>query len=132
MAAPMRRSNRLLVVVAHESVHGTKRRLEGGQSMSALPLYFRHQLVPLLPGRHRPRCRDTGPCFESWYAQAVVIHNPPPPISLKLKGLLREIWCYRTCSPLPSTACGHILRLDDPGRTLAGVPPIEIACSDHT
>jgi hypothetical protein len=25
------------------------------QSMSALPGYFRHQLVPLLPGRHRPR-----------------------------------------------------------------------------
>ena len=33
--------------------------------MSALPGYFRHQLVPLLPGRHRPRCRDTGPCFLS-------------------------------------------------------------------
>src|SRR5258705_1701076 len=51
------------------------RRLEGGQSMSALPGYFRHQLVPLLPRRHRPRCRDTGPCFRSWYARAVMRHN---------------------------------------------------------
>jgi hypothetical protein len=31
------------------SVVGTNRRLEDGQSMSALPGYFRHQLVPLLP-----------------------------------------------------------------------------------
>jgi len=31
---------------------GTNRPSEGGQSMSALPGYFRHQLVPLLPGRH--------------------------------------------------------------------------------
>ena len=37
---------------------GTKRRLRVGQSMSALPGYFRHQLVPLLPGRHRLRCPD--------------------------------------------------------------------------
>jgi hypothetical protein len=29
---------------------GTNRRLEAGQSMSALPGYFRRQLVPLLPG----------------------------------------------------------------------------------
>jgi hypothetical protein len=26
--------------------------------MSALPGCFRHQLVPLLPERHRPQCRD--------------------------------------------------------------------------
>jgi hypothetical protein len=34
------------------SVHGTNRLLKVGQSMSALPRYFRHQLVPLLP-KHR-------------------------------------------------------------------------------
>ena len=32
--------------------------------MSALPEYFRRQLVPLLPGRHRPRCRDTDRAFD--------------------------------------------------------------------
>jgi hypothetical protein len=52
------------------SVVGTKRTFEGGQSMSALPLYFRHQLVPLLPRRHRPRFLDIAPCSRSWYAQA--------------------------------------------------------------
>jgi hypothetical protein len=31
---------------------GTKRRLEDGQSMSALPGYIRHQLVLLLPEHH--------------------------------------------------------------------------------
>jgi hypothetical protein len=31
---------------------GTKRRLRVGQSMLALPGYFRRQLVLLLPGRH--------------------------------------------------------------------------------
>ena len=36
----------------------TNRRLEIGQSMSALPGYFRHQLVPLLPRRHPLRCPD--------------------------------------------------------------------------
>jgi len=40
------------------STHGTNRRLEVGQNMSALPGYFRHQLVPLLPGHHLLRCRD--------------------------------------------------------------------------
>jgi hypothetical protein len=47
---------RTLIAAVHESVCGTNRRLEGGQSMSALPRYFRHQLVPLLPGRHLLRC----------------------------------------------------------------------------
>jgi hypothetical protein len=32
------------------SVVGTNRLLEVGQDMSALPGYFRHQLVPLSPG----------------------------------------------------------------------------------
>jgi len=49
---------------------GTNRRLDDGQSMSALPGHLRHQPVPLLPRRHRPQCRDTGPCFRSWYARA--------------------------------------------------------------
>src|ERR1700719_972641 len=52
------------------SAFGTKRLLEAGQSMSALPRYFRHQPVPLLPMRRRPRCRDSGRCFRSWYARA--------------------------------------------------------------
>ena len=43
---------------AATSCIGTNRRLEVGQSMSALPGYFRHQLVPLLPKHHLPRCRD--------------------------------------------------------------------------
>src|SRR5882762_8422423 len=34
------------------------RRLEIGQSMSALPGYFRHQLVPLLPRRMSPPRRS--------------------------------------------------------------------------
>jgi hypothetical protein len=38
------------------SASGPKRRLRVGQSMSALPGYFRRQLVPLLPGRHLLRC----------------------------------------------------------------------------
>jgi len=38
---------------------GTNRRLEVGQSMSALPGYFRHQLVPLLPKHHPLRSQDT-------------------------------------------------------------------------
>jgi hypothetical protein len=42
------------------SAIGPNRLFEVGQSMSALPRYFRPQLVPLLPGRHLPRCRDTG------------------------------------------------------------------------
>jgi hypothetical protein len=52
------------------SLVGTNRRLEDGQSMSALPGYFRHQPVPQLPRRHRPRCEDIGLCFQSWYARA--------------------------------------------------------------
>jgi hypothetical protein len=50
---------------AEMSESGTNRRLEVGRSMSALPGYFRHQLVPLLRGHHRPRCRDNGPCSRS-------------------------------------------------------------------
>jgi hypothetical protein len=38
------------------SVVGTNQRFEAGQSMSALPGYFRHQLAPLLQGRHLLRC----------------------------------------------------------------------------
>jgi len=37
---------------------GTDRLLEAGQSMSALPGYFRHQLVPLLPKHRLLRSRD--------------------------------------------------------------------------
>jgi hypothetical protein len=37
---------------------GTNRLLEAGQSMSALPGYFRHQLVPLLPKHRLLRSRD--------------------------------------------------------------------------
>jgi hypothetical protein len=33
--------------------------------MSALPRYFRRQLVPLWRGHHRPQCRGTGQCFRS-------------------------------------------------------------------
>jgi hypothetical protein len=40
------------------SASGPNRRLEAGQSMSDLPGYFRHRLVPLLPGRHPLRCPD--------------------------------------------------------------------------
>jgi len=97
----------------------------------ALPGYFRRQLVPALPGRHRPRCRDTGPCFRSWYAQAVVIHNRLPYLIETQGSAARDL-----VLPDLLTASEHrmrpILRLDDPGRTLAGLPPLEIACSDHT
>jgi hypothetical protein len=55
-ASNVERERKMLFVALHESVHGTNRQLEGGQSMSALPRYFRHQLVPLLPARHRLRC----------------------------------------------------------------------------
>jgi hypothetical protein len=37
---------------------GTNRRLEVGQSMSALPGYFRHQLAQLWPKHHLLRCLD--------------------------------------------------------------------------
>ena len=67
---------------------GTNRRLEVGQSMSALPGYFRHQLVPLLPRRHRPQCRDTGPCFRSWYARARVGQPSGCPSADRLRWLL--------------------------------------------
>ena len=40
------------------SESGANRRLEGGQSVSALPGYFRHRLVPLLLESHRPRMRS--------------------------------------------------------------------------
>jgi hypothetical protein len=46
------------MVTRRLSVDGTKRRLELGQSMSALPEYFRHQLVPLLLGHRLLRSRD--------------------------------------------------------------------------
>jgi hypothetical protein len=39
-------------------------------------------------GRKAPSCR-------AWRDPAVMRHNTHPPISLKLKGLLRGIWCYR-------------------------------------
>ena len=56
---PMLQNVKKALANTEPSTHGTNRRLEDGQSMSALPGYFRHQLVPLLLGRHRPRCRDT-------------------------------------------------------------------------
>ena len=31
----------------------------------------------------------------AWHGRAVMRHNTHPPISLKLKGLLCGIWCYR-------------------------------------
>jgi len=37
-----------------------------GQSMSALPGYFRRRPVPLLRGHHRPQCRGIWRCFQSW------------------------------------------------------------------
>jgi hypothetical protein len=37
----------------------SKRRFEVGQSMSALPKYFRHQLVPLLSPVDLARCRSS-------------------------------------------------------------------------
>ena len=40
------------------SAIGPKLRLRVGQSMSALPGYFRRQIVPLWPGRHLLRCPD--------------------------------------------------------------------------
>jgi hypothetical protein len=43
----------------------------------------------------QPWCRRR--CSPAWRGQAVVIHNAHPAISLKLKDLLRRIWCYRTC-----------------------------------
>ena len=57
--ALMRWSNRPLFAAMHESGCGTNRRLEVGQSMSALPGYLRRQLVPLLPKHHPLRSRDT-------------------------------------------------------------------------
>jgi hypothetical protein len=42
----------------HESVHGTYQTKLAGQSMSALPGYFRHQLVLLSTGRHPLQYRD--------------------------------------------------------------------------
>jgi tripartite-type tricarboxylate transporter receptor subunit TctC len=47
------------VLVASFSAHGTILTQYGGQSGSALPGYFRHQLVPLLRAHRRPRSRDT-------------------------------------------------------------------------
>jgi hypothetical protein len=50
-----------LVLMSNEKMTaaiGTNRLLEAGQSMSALPGYFRHQLVPLLPRHHPLRCPD--------------------------------------------------------------------------
>jgi hypothetical protein len=43
---------------APSSAPGTKRLIEVGQSMSALPGYFRRQLVPLSRGHHPPQCQD--------------------------------------------------------------------------
>lgn len=54
------------------SARGPKQRRDDGQSMYALPGHFRRQSVPLLPGRHRLRCPDTGRCFQSWYDRAGV------------------------------------------------------------
>src|SRR6266478_5682726 len=56
-------------------------------------------------GRGGSRCRRScrwrrgcsAPSCRACRDPEAVIHNPPPPISLKLKGLLRGIWCYRTC-----------------------------------
>jgi len=43
-----------------------------GRSMSALPEYFRHQLVPLSREHHLPRCRGIWRCFRSWCGRAVM------------------------------------------------------------
>jgi hypothetical protein len=47
-----------LCLVGVASAIGPNRRLRVGQSMSALPGYFRRLLAPLLPGRHPLRCPD--------------------------------------------------------------------------
>jgi hypothetical protein len=49
------------------------RRLEHGQSMSALPRYIRHQLVLPLPKHHPLRCRDIWPCFRFWCGLATAV-----------------------------------------------------------
>jgi hypothetical protein len=53
-------------------------------------------------------------------------------MSLKLKGLLRRIWCYRCFLSLLRTECGHVLGFDDPGRAFARLPSFDVATSDHT
>ena len=58
-------------------------------------------------------------------------HNAHPPISLKIKGLLGRIWCYRFFRALPSFEWSEVLGLDDPGCTRAGLPPLKIATLDH-
>ena len=46
-----------LFAAVHESVYGPFLLWTAGQSMSALPGYFRRQLVQLSQARHRPQCR---------------------------------------------------------------------------
>jgi len=48
------------------SAFSTNRRLEHGQSMSALPRFIRRQFVLLLPKHHPLRRRDIWPCFRFW------------------------------------------------------------------
>jgi hypothetical protein len=49
----------------------------------------------LRPGSWCWRRECKAPLCRAWRDPAVMRHNTHPPISLKLKGLLRGIWCYR-------------------------------------
>lgn len=49
---------------------GPKGRMADGQSMSALPRWFRRQLAQKSRARRQPRYRDVGLCFRSWYDRA--------------------------------------------------------------
>ena len=51
------------------TANGATQRKWIGRSMSALPGYFRRQLVPLWQGHHRPQCRGTGQYFRSLCAR---------------------------------------------------------------
>src|SRR5262245_32997431 len=51
------------------SLVGTKLLRNVGQSMSALPGYFRHQLVPLSRSRHRPRYKISDRTFDLGMAE---------------------------------------------------------------
>jgi hypothetical protein len=76
---------------------GPSGQLRTGQSMSALPADFRHQLVPLLRARHRPRCRDSGPCSRSSCARA----RAARPAGCRCAGRSASPWSVSTPGFLP-------------------------------
>src|ERR1700675_817467 len=58
-------------------------------------------------------------------------HTTHPLISLKLKGWLSRIWCYRTYGSLPGGKNGHVLHLDRPGGTGTSLSALDVAATEH-